>query len=253
VQFLKSKKVFAVAVVVGLVAFVAGAAIAAGSGNASSPGTFLDSLAQHLGISTNKLEDATKAAAIDQVDAALKEGRITKAQADELKARIKAGGVPLIGPGFGFFGPGLRGRGFGFGLKGPDFFGRRLLVPGPLGRLSAAATYLGLTEAQLQQKLAAGQSLAAVAKAQGKSVDGLEQAILDATKKKLDQLVADGVLTKTQANELSAGLKSRIDDLVNRSFPGPFLGPQRFFRGPGQGFRFRGGPLPALPPWGAPT
>ena len=68
----------AAAAAVGVVV-VAGNAIAAG--NASSPSSFMQSLAKHLGISTEKLQDAAKAAAIDQIDAALADGRITKEQA----------------------------------------------------------------------------------------------------------------------------------------------------------------------------
>src|SRR5262245_46644601 len=152
----------AVAVVIG-----GGAAVAAGTNGSSSPSSFLDSVAQHLGISSKKLEDAVQAAQIDRVDAALKEGRITKAQADELKARIKKGGGRFLGP--GFFGPGLLPRPafpphFGF-----RFRGHKALVPGlfGFGKLTAAADYLGLAPAQLRQKLASGQSLAEIAKAQG--------------------------------------------------------------------------------------
>src|SRR2546430_1532140 len=84
---LKSKRILAVAVALALVGG-GGAAIAAAKGSSSSGNGFLASVARHLGISTQKLQDATKAAAIDQVDADLKAGRITKAQADQLKARI---------------------------------------------------------------------------------------------------------------------------------------------------------------------
>src|SRR5437867_10447272 len=79
-----------------------GAAIAATQGSAPSPNTFLDSVAKHLGISSDRLKDATKAAAIDQVDAALKSGKITKEQADAAKSRIESGGFPPFGgPEFG--------------------------------------------------------------------------------------------------------------------------------------------------------
>lgn len=217
----------AIAVVLG-----GGAAIAASGGGSASPSAFLDSVAQHLGISSKKLNDAVKAASIDQVDAALKAGRITKAQADELKARIQSGEAPLLG--HGFFGHGLFGPGLGF---------HRLHEHGD--HLSGAATYLGLTEAQLRAKLASGQSLADVAKAQGKSVDGLKNAILDAKKKILDQAVSDGTLTKAQASELLDRLESRLDDLVNRTFTGH---PMRhgFFGGPPSGFHgYRSGGPPA--------
>jgi len=73
-------------------------------------------------------------------------------------------------------------------FAGPGFHHR-----GPFGGLDAAATYLGLTDAQLRTRLESGKSLADVAKAQNKSVDGLVQAIVDAAKKKLDAAVDDDV------------------------------------------------------------
>src|SRR5437867_11279355 len=94
---MNSKRILAVAAVVAIVAG-GGAAVAASNGSSTSGNGFLARVAQHLGISTQKLQDATKAAAIDQVDADLKAGRITKAQADELKARINSdGGFPFFG------------------------------------------------------------------------------------------------------------------------------------------------------------
>src|SRR6266545_2300596 len=104
----RSRKTLTIAVVALAVVGGGGAAIAADQGSSSTGQSFLDSVARHLGISSQKLEDATKAAAIEQVDAALKEGKITQAQADELKARIQSGEFPpfagpLFGPRFGHF------------------------------------------------------------------------------------------------------------------------------------------------------
>jgi AraC-like DNA-binding protein len=199
----RSRKTLTIAVVALAVAGGGGAAIAAAQGSSSPGQSFLDSVAKHLGISSQKLEDATKAAAVDQVDAALKEGKITKAQADELKARIQSGDFPpFAGPLFGpRFGHSHRG--------GPPLFGEKR---------SAAADYLGLSEAELRTKLntgQTGQTLAEIAKARGKSVDGLKQAILDEAETNLDQLVEDGELTQAEADEMLARLKSHIDDLVD--------------------------------------
>jgi len=195
---LNSKGILATASALSLVVG-AGGAIAASKSSPTHGDGFLARVAGHLGISTEKLEDATKAGAIDQVDAALKEGKITQAQADQLKARIQSDEFPpfagpLFGPRFGHF---HRGRAPLFGEK-----------------LSAAAEYLGLTQAELRTKLSAGRSLADIAKARGKSVDGLKQAILDEAAKKLDQLVEDGELTRAEADEMLARMKSHIDDLV---------------------------------------
>ena len=70
---LKSRK--AMAAVVAGVAVVGGggAAIASAQSDSTSPQAFFDSVAKHLGISTEELEDATKAAAIDLVCEAARE------------------------------------------------------------------------------------------------------------------------------------------------------------------------------------
>jgi hypothetical protein len=195
----RSRKALVITIAALAVVAGGGAAIAASQGSSPSPQLFFDAVAKHLGISSQKLEDATKAAALDQVDAALKEGRITKAQADALKERIESGEFPpFFGP---FFGPGP-----GHFHGGPPLFGEKL---------SAAADYLGLTEMELRTKLSSARRLGDIAKARGKSVDGLKQAILNDAKQKLDQLVKDGELTQGQADEMLARMKSHIDDLVD--------------------------------------
>jgi hypothetical protein len=197
-------------VVIGSVVVLALAGAAGGALAAS--GTFdpqaerqayLNDVAGRLGVTSAKLEDALKAAAIDRVDAALAAGRITKDQADAIKAAINAGRLPL--------GVGLA-PGLGFRPHGDLRF-----VGG--GSLQAAATYLGLTEAQLRTQLMSGKSLADVAKAQGKSVDGLEQAMLAPIEAKLDQAVKDGKLTSAQRDEAMTKIKASIDDLVNGKLP----------------------------------
>ena len=60
-----------------------------------------------------------------------------------------------------------------------------------------------------------------MAKAQHKSVDGLKKAILDGAKKDLDQAVKSGFLTEAQAKDALDELQSRIDDIVNGTFPDP--------------------------------
>src|SRR4030095_7205275 len=184
----------------------AGGAIAASKGSTTRGDGFLARVAGHLGISTQKLEDATKAAAIDQVNADLKAGRITQAQADAMKAQIERGGGPLF-----FGGPHRFGD---FGHRAPF---------APHDHLSSAADYLGLTVPQLFQKLANGQSLADVAKAEHQCVRRLQKAIVDGAKKDLDQAVKSGLLTETQAKDALNALESRIDDIVNGTFPGPGL------------------------------
>jgi hypothetical protein len=173
----------------------------------------LNDAAKQLGVKPSALSAALKKALENRVDAAVAAGRLTKAQGDELKQRIESGEVPLFG------GP---GRAFHHDHAGA------------FGSLDAAAGYLGLTEAQLRTQLDSGKSLAAVAKAQGKSVDGLVQALVDAAKKKLDAAVSAGRLTQSQADSILADLKTRVTDFVNGVAP-------RF----GLHRGFRDGPPPA--------
>jgi hypothetical protein len=220
---LPAKRTLAIGAAVAVAAAGGGIAVAATSGT-SSGNDFLDSVAKHLGVSRQKLDDATKAAAIDQVDAALSAGRITKAQADALKKRIESGDVPPLGFGRGF------DRGPGLGLGGPG-----MIKPFIDDGLSAAAKYLGLTESALRDKLSNSQSLADVAKAQNKDVNGLQNAIVTAAKADLDKAVADKRLTKAQADQALAALKDHIGDLVNGklNFRAPRLVNKGFFFGAG--------------------
>jgi hypothetical protein len=156
--------------------------------------------AAQLGVQPQALSDALKKALENRIDAAVAGGRLTKAQGDELKQRIENGQAPL------FAGPGL-----GFGDHGP--FGHHL------GDLDAAASYLGLTEDQLRTELQSGKTLADVAKAQKKSVDGLVDALVADAKKHLDDAVANGRLTKAQEAQILADLKQRIADRVNGKLP----------------------------------
>jgi hypothetical protein len=81
--------------------------------------------------------------------------------------------------------------------------------------LSAAATYLGLSPDQIGQELQGGKTLADVANGQGKSVAGLEQAVIDAAKTALDQSVAAGELTASEEQQALEQLNAQLDDFVN--------------------------------------
>jgi hypothetical protein len=188
--------------ILGVVALLAvaggGAAIAASDSSPSADSkAVLDSTAKKLGISSTKLSDALKQALAERVDAAVAAGRLTKEQGDAIKQRINSGDFPLFG--------GRHERGFRHG--------------GFIGKLDAAADYLGLTEAQLRTQLENGKSLAQVAQAQGKPVSGLVDALVAAAKKRLDEAVTAGRLTKAQADEMLAGLRTRITSLVNSTGP----------------------------------
>lgn len=92
---------------------------------------------------------------------------------------------------------------------------------GPGAPLDGAADYLGLADDELRERLHDGRTLAEIARAQGKSVQGLEDALLAAARERLDEAVKRGPLTGEQRDELLRGLASRIGDLVAGRLPAP--------------------------------
>ncbi len=224
-------------IVVGAAAVLAvaggGAALAAaqlGDPKAESQKIVADA-ADELGVTPSALANALEKAMKGRVDAAVAAGQLTKEQGDALKAKIESGELPLFaGPGAGF-----RGHHEGFGHHGGA------------GGLDGAADYLGITEEALRTELADGQSLADVAKAKGKSVDGLVAALVVAATKKIDAAVAEGRLAEEHATAMKDDLKQRITDLVSGTRPG---GLGRQF---GHRHGFGGGPAVAPAGLGGPT
>lgn len=191
-----------------------GAAIAATQDNSptATSSAIVSDAASQLGIQSSTLSAALKKAEEDQVDAQVTAGTLTQSQADAIKVEIEAGTVPLIG--FGGGGP-------GFGRGGPG---------GPGGNLDAAASYLGVTSAVLQTDLQGGQTLADVATAQGKTVDGLVSALVTAAKSDLDAQVTAGNLTAAQETSIEANLTAHITDMVNGVRPAGGPGAQNGLR-----------------------
>jgi hypothetical protein len=204
----------------------AGAGVAATKLATNTPSeeskAIVNDAAKNLGVEPSRLSAALKKAFEDRIDAAVAAGRLTKAQGDELKQRIESDDFPLFGP--PAFGP-------GFGPPHPFFHG-----------LDAAGTYLGLTEEQLHNRLESGKTLAEIAEAQGKSVDGLKDAMLKDAKTHLDAAVKAGRLSSAEEQRVLADLEQRIDDLVNGKLPDRFRGRHGF------GFRDRQGPPPSAAP-----
>jgi hypothetical protein len=158
------------------------------------------------GTTVAGLIDALVAAEKTELAAAVTAGRITQGQADQAAAGLTAhvtaevnGTEPARSPG----GPGGHGH---HGPGGDD--------------LTAAATYLGLTETALATQLQAGKTLAQVADAtSGKSAAGLIDALVAHETTELDAAVKAGQITQTQRDALVSTLKARFTALANGTRP----------------------------------
>ena len=114
-----------------------------GGGDPKEREAFLNDAADRLNVTPEELTKALKEAAIARVDQAVKDGRLTEAQANEIKERIQQGdGLP------------------GFGRGGPGGPGHH---HGPPPGMDAAADYLGLSPEELREQLHDNKSLADIA------------------------------------------------------------------------------------------
>jgi membrane-bound lytic murein transglycosylase B len=171
---------------------------------------FLNRLAQNLGVTPDRLRDALRQTAVQEVDAAQAAGRLTPEQAQRLKDAINQGKVPFLGLHGPLFGPGGVPGHLGMGLS---------------ASLDQLAQFLGISPDQLRQELR-NQSLAQVAQAHGKTADQLKQFILDNVRQRLNQAVQQGRITQQQADNALNKLQQRLDDLINRTPGGRGLGPR---------------------------
>jgi lambda repressor-like predicted transcriptional regulator len=157
------------------------------------------SLAQ-IAAAEGKSVDGLKAALViafrAKVDAAVSAGRITAVRADKLREHAPALVERLV-------------------QRAPHVQGKRVYARGEMLRI--AADYLGLSPKELVYELRSGTSLANVATARGKSVDGLEAALFAAFKPKVDAAVAAGRLDAARAQRLLERAPAHIHRLVNRS------------------------------------
>lgn len=71
---------------------------------------------------------------------------------------------------------------------------------------------LGFTKAQIDDAAKAGKTAFDLAKEKGMTEDQFKKAIVDENSKKIDQLVADGKITKEKADTIKANLPTRIKE-----------------------------------------
>jgi uncharacterized protein YidB (DUF937 family) len=178
---------------------------------------YLDALAANLGVTREALDQALTDTALEMVDQALADGKITEEEAANIKERINSGDFPGMG-----FGPHV---GFGHGFEKGFHRGFHVGV-----KIDDLADFLGVEKADIREALANGQSLAEIAEANGKTRDELKAHIMSNTQERIDEAVANGDLTQEQADEKLQRVEEMVDNLINQSGPLFRSGP-RFHRG----------------------
>ncbi|MCA1656969.1 MAG: hypothetical protein LC713_04565 [Actinobacteria bacterium] len=205
---MSARRIAALALTGALVAGGTGAAIAAVSDDhgKKAEGAILDNAAKRLDVTPDKLRDALAAAEDDQLDHAVMDGKLTQHQADAINDRRRQSGRVLGGPG------GLRGLHRGCGRRG----GRAHFGGAVFPSLAGA---LGISNAQLRSQLRDGKSIADIAKAQNKLLDDVRASLKSDARTRLDKAVADGDLTRAQADRML----DHVDDMLEHLDEAPRL------------------------------
>ncbi len=183
---------------------------------------FWAALAKRLGISVDTAKSQVTASEKDVIEQMVKDGKLTRAQADRIEQNLNnnggAGGLFLRGfPGRGV--PGGRFGQTGPGQNGGKWFG----FWGSTAELEAVARVLKLDPSALTSQLKSGKTLADIATAQNVDQAAVKQAIIDTAKAEIQRQVQDGVLTQAQANTMSANLTLDKIDLTRMPFRGGFF------------------------------
>jgi hypothetical protein len=177
---------------------------------------FWNALATRLGVTLDKLKAAITGASSDTIDQAVKDGKLTQDQANQLKSDLQNRANQGDLPGFGLFGF-HHGRGFGgFGFGGFGF-GRGGFGMGD--KLTSFAKALNMTEADLMTELQSGKTIAAVAQEKNVDLAQVKTSVLADLKTNLDQIVQAGRLTQAQADQIYNQFSTNFDNLVNQTWP----------------------------------
>jgi len=190
------------------------AATPSASGSTNYAQVFVNKLAGILHRTPAQTQDALKQAQLQTVDQMLSDGKITRAQADAMKARINAGN------GLGA----VRGYGRGFGAFGA---GGAVMRDLRTAELNAAATALHTNASDLKSQVQSGKSLADLEKAAGVSDATVKAAMKAAAKGVLDSAVKAGTITQAQADALLARAGNGLG--FRHGLPRPAQTPAAYF------------------------
>lgn len=185
---------YAVGALVGASALlVGGGAALAGNGKGQERcDAMLAKIAEKRGVSAEALTADLQKKLLERIDAALAAGKISPERAAALKQRVSEGNLCRAG-------------------KVRKHMAAR-------GMMRAAAEFLGLDREELRAQLP-GNSLAALAQKQGKSVDALTAAMVAPAKERLAKAVANGKISQQRADEALEKLEALAGKLAEKMFP----------------------------------
>jgi hypothetical protein len=194
-------------------------ALAVQGNNIGGVGNWLTTAATYIGITEAALRTEL-ATGKSLADVAVAHGKTRDGVIAALTAAATTGITTLVDtknplPARGAGGPGAGGR----GTAGD--------VDIDQDEISVAVTYLGATEADLQTKLQAGQTLAQIAAGtNGKSRDGLIQALVADANTRIDAAAAAGKITAAQATTAKTNATALATAFVDNTRPagGPGFG-----------------------------
>ena len=166
-------------------------------------GKSLADMAAEQDVDVDVLKDAMVTAATERINAAVEAERIDEDEAAEKLAELDAKiderltTVPDLSEREGKRRGSNRGAGF-----------------------DALEETLGLTGEEIRAELAAGNTLADIAEAQGVSVEDLADQLVASMEERLDQAVENGRIDEDRADEIREGLDEKVEEKLNAEFDG---------------------------------
>lgn len=190
-------------------------------------GQSLAAIATAQGVDKQSVIDLLVAKHETRLQEELSAGKITQAQYEERLAKDKERAQNEVERTFD-----ASDKGHGKGLHGGPGHG-----VGPKEERAVIASLLKLTEDELRTRQEAGQTLAAIASAQGVSKQALIDALVSNHETRLKEELAAGKITQTQYNERVAEARERAGERIERASDLPPTPPEGAPRPDGSGPR----------------
>lgn len=177
---------------------------------------FVAGLATNLNVTPAQLAEAVKKVRLALVAEGLRDGQLSREQADRLTQRINAGQVGGLAPGFTW----PKGAKVGATSGGSEKSASAPALRGAGTQVAARA--IGITVDQLKVELRSGKSLAQVALERGIAREALKTRLSAEEQAAINTAVARGELTAAEAPQVAARYQANLDRLVDRkSTPQP--------------------------------